>query len=133
MRQRLVIFSSLLPCFLASLLLFNGCSKEYFLAKYYLIKAEEAYSKAYALRVKHEAAEERKEYYRKAREYFFKAYQNFPKVFTLNRIEQAYDTCLRLEDKEGEGIFRRFADEYVKEHPTEAEYGDATPLLGGVE
>jgi len=111
----------------------SGCSKEYFLAKYYLIQAEDAYVKAYELRVKPEQAEQRMGEYRKAHDNFLKAYHLNKSIFNLIKIDQAHDTCLRLEDKEGADLFQKFAEEYAKEHPTEAEYGDATPLLGGIE
>ena len=114
-------------------LMFCGCSKDYLVAKYYLIRADEAYTKAYSLRVKPNADAERMGYYRKAHDYFLKAYELRPDLFNLIKIEQAHDACLRLEDKEGQEIFQRFAEEYSKTHPTEAEYGDATSLMGGIE
>lgn len=111
----------------------SGCSKDYLLAKYYLIQAEDNYVRAYELRIKPELAERRMKHYEKAHDYFLKAYQLNKKIFNLIKIDQAHDTCLRVEDREGAAIFQKFAEEYSAAHPTEAEYGDATPLLGGIE
>lgn len=121
------IFTSLL---LASLLLLTGCSKEYFAAKYYMVKAENAYNKAHAMRVKTMPREERLAVYREARDCFLKAYQSSPGIFNLNLIELAHDACLRVGDQEGVELFAKFAQEYSSKHPTEVEYGDATPLVG---
>ena len=128
MKNRSKFFAFLL---LASLLpLTIGCSKEQLLGKYYMAKAENAYNKAHALRVKNIPIEERLKIYRQAHDYFFKAYRIDPKGFNLNLIESAHDTCLRIQDRQGAEIFERFAQEYSKKHPTEVEYGDATPLVG---
>ena len=114
-----------LLCFL-SVILLTGCSREYFLGKYYIAKAESAFDTAYALRVNKSAESKRMEYYQKAHEYFLKAYHMSPKVFTLTLIEQATDTCVRVDDSEGAETFRRFSEDYILKHPQEAEYGYAT-------
>ncbi len=111
-----------------------GCSKDKIIATYYVTKAEDLYQKAYEMRVKPGNEEKRKEIYRKAQQYFLKAYQADRNVFTLNRIEQAHDVCLRLEDNVNADIFAQFAQEYSEQHPSEAEYGDApTAFLGPIE
>ena len=106
-----------------------GCSRHDWVAKLYMIKAENAYSKAYNLRTKKVLYEERLKLYRQACSNFLKAYHHDSRIFSLNRIEAAAESCLRAEDRRSEGEFRRFGEEYVKAHPTEAEYGDAVPLL----
>ena len=103
----------------------GGCSKNDWMTQYYLFRAETAFNKAYDLRVKPGSDFERMKYYRQAHDCFIKAFRLNPKFFTLARIEQAQDACLRLEDKENESIFQKFGDEYVRAHPKEAEYGAA--------
>lgn len=115
---------------LVLLFILSGCSKGYLLARWHLIQAEDAFAKAYALRVKEESSEERMEYYRKAREHFLNAYEYDKGAFTLNVINAAADTCLRLEDQAGVKLFQEFAEEYTAAHPKEAEYGDAAAVFG---
>jgi len=103
-----------------------GCSKSSWIAKFYVVRAENAFTKAHALRVKPDfPPQKRLEYFRSACRDFRKAYAVDPRVFTLARIETAFDTCLRVEDRESVALFRNFQEEYTKAHPTEAEYGDA--------
>lgn len=105
-----------------------GCSRESWQAKIYIVKAENASMKGYALRIKKVPSEERLKYYRVSCAYFLKAYDLAPSIFTLQRIEMAADACLRVKDYDGEAIFQAFAEKYVAEHPTESEYGDAVPI-----
>lgn len=92
----------------------------------HVVKAENAASKAYALRVKGQIShEERLRHYKTACENFYEAYREDPRVFTLSRIEVAADACLRVRDQERVGLFEIFREEYIREHPTETEYGDA--------
>jgi len=112
------------------MLIISGCSKNDWMAKYYLFQAENAFNKAYSLRVKTGAETDRANHYRKAHDYFLKAYSIGPKFFTLTKIEQAYDTCLRLEDQPSAELFRQFGDEYAAAHPKEVEYGDVTGMVG---
>ena len=106
-----------------------GCTRQDWLAKIYMVKAEEAFSKAHALRIQRIPYEKRLQYYHKACDYFLKAYQSDSRVFTLNRIETAADACLRVNDGESEKMFEAFRERYAKEHPTETEYGDAFPIV----
>lgn len=107
----------------------SGCSKSSWQARYYLVKAENAVMKAYALRIKGEAAtEERLRHYREACTYFMKAYRTHSDEFTLSRIESAAESCLRVNDEETKETFQAFEQRYVRDHPTETEYGDAAPL-----
>jgi len=107
-----------------------GCSKQGWLARIYMVKAEEAFTKGYALRVRKDVpSEERLRYFRRACEFFSKAYRIDPDVFTLNRITSAVDACLRVEDFEKEDIFRRLEEEYVRAHPDEAKYGEAGAFM----
>lgn len=116
---------SLLALFFLALTL-TGCSKSSWTAKFYMVRAENAFTKAHALRVKPDFPQEKRlAYFRSACRDFRKAYGVDPRVFTLSRIEIAFDTCLRVQEREGVELFRNFQDEYTKAHPTEAEYGDA--------
>jgi len=95
-----------------------------------MVKAEEAFSKAYALRVKKEVPyEERLKYYRRACDHFYKAYQYDKQTFTLNRIASATEACLRIEDFEKEREFAQFEEDYIKTHPDEVKYGDAGAFM----
>ena len=108
----------------------SGCSGKDWQTKIYIVKAENAFSKAYSLRTKKEISyEERLSYYRTACDYFFKAYQSNKRVFTLNRIELAAESCLRIKDFDKENEFQKFAEEYVQTHPDEAKYGDAGAFM----
>ena len=109
------------------LLFLGGCSKQSWLAKIYMVKAEDAFSKAHAMRVKKDKAahNQRQQYYQVACDNFSKAYRWDSGAFTLNRIEEAAEACLRVEDAKDEQTFREFEEEYIKNHPDEAKYGDA--------
>ncbi|MBI4115335.1 MAG: hypothetical protein HY447_02035 [Candidatus Omnitrophica bacterium] len=111
------------------LLMSLGCSGRDWLAKFYLVKAEDLHLKAYSLRLKKVPYEERLKYYRQACGYFQKAYRLNPRAFTLFRIESAAESCLRVKNTEGEEEFKRFLEDYAKAHPTEVEYGDAFPAI----
>lgn len=107
-----------------------GCSKSSWRARFYLIKAEDAAARAYTLRTRKDISyRERLGYYRQACVYFLRAYQTDPGTFSLNRIESAAESCLRIEDFDGVETFREFEERYIREHPTEAEYGDAVPIM----
>ena len=93
------------------------------------MQAENAYEKAYALRVKKIPYEERLRYYREACSNFSKAHESDPRSFSLSRIETAADSCMRVEDSEAEEKFRAFGEKYAREHPTEVEFGDAFPAM----
>ena len=91
-----------------------------------MVKAEEAVAKAYGLRTqKGVAYDQRLKYYRVACEQFSKAYRSDKNSFTLNRIQSASESCLRIENYEQEKLFQDFEEEYVKAHPDEVKYGDA--------
>ena len=117
--------------FIVSLLfLLLGCSRLSWLAEIYMVKAEKEFEKAHSLRIKKIPYEERLRYYRDACHFFLKAYDYDSRIFTLNRIYLASESCLRIEDRESEKKFRQFEEEYVKQHPKEAEYGEAGFLIG---
>ncbi len=115
--------------FLLLLILFGGCSKARWFAKIYLVKAENAYAKAYGLRVKKVPYQERLRAYQKACDFFTKAYREDSGIFTLNRIDSAIEACTRVKNQSAEEEFRKFAEDYIRKHPAEAEYGDAFPSL----
>ena len=107
-----------------------GCSKQDWLSKIYIFRAEEAFSKAYALRLKRGVSyEERLKYYRKACEFFLKAYHRSDRTFTLTRIDSAAESCMRVGNYEAEQKFRQFEEAYIKAHPNEVEYGDAVHFM----
>lgn len=119
----------LLILFLAGFF-FCGCSKQDWLSRAYVFRAEEAFSKAYTMRLKKGVSyHDRLRYYRKACEFFLKAYEHSDRTFTLNRIDAAAEACMRVEDYETEKKFRAFGESYIKAHPTETEYGDAVPIM----
>ena len=96
-----------------------------------MVKAEEAFSKGHAMRIhKGDATyETRLKYYRKACDYFSKAYDINRETFTLSRIDEAMEACLRIEDFKHEETFREFEEEYARTHPDEAKYGDAGAFM----
>lgn len=115
---------------LAVILTSLGCSKLTWIAKIYVVRAEDTASKAHAMRIdKKVPAGVRLKLYHQACTDFLRAYRYDPSVFTLNRIEMASDTCLRVEDFKNANMFRDFEEEYVKKHPNEAKYGDAGPWM----
>lgn len=115
---------------LASLSLIVGCTDPHWLAKVYMLKAENAFSKAYMMRVdKKISYDVRLKYYQGACSDFKKAFHYDPDIFTLYRIETAADSCLRMEDFEGVEVFRKFEEEYSKKHPREVKYGDVGPWM----
>jgi hypothetical protein len=103
----------------------NGCSKEYWPARLYMIKAENAYMQGYKLKLQNSSYEDRLPHYRDACRYFLKAFELDREIFTLNRIREAADACWRVDDIENRDRFRDYEEEYVKNHPLENEYGDA--------
>lgn len=118
--------------FLAMILagIVGGCSKQGWLSKIYLFQAEEAYLKAYTLRLKKGIPyTERLKNYRRACEFFLKAYRVSERPFTLNRIDAAAESCMRVGNEETEKKFRDFEEKYIKAHPNEVEYGDAVPFM----
>ena len=107
-----------------------GCSQKYVFAKFHMAQADEAFYKAHKLRIKKGAEEKRLKYYRDACSHFKQAYQLEPKFFTLYNIDSAIEACTRMNDFESKEIFQEFQEQYVQEHPVEAENGDAgTELL----
>ena len=112
-----ISFIFLAPC---------GCSERDWDARLHMVKAEEAVAKAYGLRTQKGVAYDlRLKYYRIACEQFAKAYRSDKTSFTLNRIQSASESCLRIENYQQEKVFRDFEEEYVKQHPDEVKYGDA--------
>lgn len=104
----------------------TGCSGQGWLARIFIVKAEQTFSKAYEMRTKREIPyEERLKYYRTACDNFYRAFRQDRRVFTLNRIGSAAESCLRIEDFEREKEFREFEEEYALAHPDEVKYGDA--------
>ncbi len=104
----------------------GGCSRNYWPALFEMFIAESAHQKGAALATQKGAdPKERLKHYRTACEHFKKAYDRNPGIFTLNRILSAAESCAWIEDHAGEGLFSEFSDRYVREHPDEAEYGDA--------
>jgi len=106
-------------------MLWGGCSGDYWKAQFHMMKAENAFMKAYQLKTKKVAYEERLQYYQKACQHFLKAYQYDRSLFTLTRIQEAADSCWRINDLENRDQFRQFEEEYAQGHPLEYEYGDA--------
>ncbi len=107
-----------------------GCTNPHWLAKIYMLKAENAFSKGYALRIHTKiSSEARLKYYRGACADFKKAFHYDPTIFTLYRLESAADSCLRIEDFEGVTAFRKFEEEYARKHPKEVKYGDVGPWM----
>ena len=107
-----------------------GCSGKGWLARIFMVKAEQAFTKAYAMRIKREISyEERLKHYRTACDYFYKAFRYEPQIFTLSRIGSAAESCLRIEDFEREKEFREFEEEYARAHPDEVTYGDAWAFM----
>lgn len=116
----------------AALFLLVGCSRESWLAKFHIVRAEEMFTKAYELRSKKDQQGRRLKLYRESCNHFLKARHLNPAVFTLYRIEIAYQACRWVEDEEASEVFREFEEEYAQAHPTEVEFGDAMlpPLEG---
>lgn len=112
-------------------LVLAGCSKVSWIAKFYVVKAENAFTKAHALRIKPDFPQaKRLEYYRASCRDFRKAYDLDPAVYTLYRIEIAFDACLRVKASEDVELFRNFQEKYSREHPTEVKYGDTGAWMG---
>ncbi len=103
----------------------SGCSKENFMAKIHVLNAENALTKAASLKEKKTAYDDRVPFYRTACLAFKSAFEADPSVFTINRIEEAMDSCWRSGDKENEELFRVFEEQYAKAHPQEYEHGDS--------
>lgn len=116
--KRVLIF-----IFLSSFILM-GCQKQVS-AKFYMARAGEAFYNAHKLRTKKGSEEKRLEYYRNACSHFKQAHQLNPDLFTLYHIDSAIEACTRVDDSENKKIFQEFQDEYIREHPIEAEHGDA--------
>lgn len=102
-----------------------GCSSRDWLSKIYMMKAENALSEAAVLKEKKVDYSKRVSIYVQACKYFRESYETDPRVFTLNRIEEAADACWRAGDKENEDVFKSFEEEYAKKHPQEFEHGDS--------
>lgn len=106
-----------------------GCSPHSWRASYHMVQAENAYMKAYDMRVKKELRDQRVVLYRQVCDHSLAAYHLKPAVFTLQRIEMAQDACFRVENHEAREMFLDFLSQYEAEHPTEVTYGDAFPTL----
>lgn len=117
-----------LPLFILGLML-TGCSGKSWLARFEIVRAEEAYNRAHEMRTKKAPYEKRLKLYRKACDHFFRAYELYPEAFTLYRIEIAEETCFRVENTPSREAFAAFREEYIRTHPTETEYGDAVPMM----
>lgn len=104
-----------------------GCSRESWLAKFHIVQAENTFTKAYELRSKKDELTRRLKLYRRSCEHFLHALRLDPKVYTLYRIEMAYQACRWVEDEAAAETLREFEEEYVAAHPTEVEFGDAMP------
>ncbi|HXV28075.1 MAG TPA: hypothetical protein VD913_03835 [bacterium] len=102
-----------------------GCSKQYWSANVYMLKAENAVSRARQMRARKTSYESRLPHYREACSYFLKAFELDEMLFTLNRIEEAQDACWRAEDADAREIFIEFEERYARKRPREYEYGDA--------
>lgn len=107
------------------LMIVSGCSKENFMAKIHVFKAENALTKAASLKEKRAAYGDRVPLYKMACLEFKSAFDSDPSVFTINRIEEAMDACWRSGDKDNEDVFRVFEGQYAQAHPQEYEHGDA--------
>ena len=123
--QRLSILFVLF-CFLG----LTSCSKASLTARLSLLKAENAYAKAYTLRTQKDAESLRQTLYHQACDNFQKTYEANPKAFTLNRIVWAADSCLRVKELERAEQFQIFEEEYTQTHPNETDHGDDAPLMG---
>ena len=102
-----------------------GCSSKDWLSKYYMLKAENSLSEAAVMKEKKIDYSKRVPVYAKACKFFRQSFDIDSRVFTLNRIEEASDSCWRAEDKENEDVFKAFEEEYAKKHPQEFEHGDS--------
>lgn len=71
----------------------------------------------------------RMQLYASACEQFVIAFQADPTVFTLIRIDNAIMACAWAENHQAKELMRNFEADYIREHPTEAEYGDAMPPM----
>src|SRR3989338_2571890 len=89
------------------ILCLSACSTQAWLAKFYMVKADDAFAKSHAMRIKRDDSfyQERLKEYRTSCDYFTKAYQINNKAFTLNRIGEAVEACLRVEDFKNEKMF----------------------------
>ncbi len=114
-----------LALMISVLTLFTGCSRQDWLSKYYMFKAENAVSDAAIMKDRKVEYEKRVPLYASACRYFRQAYETDNRVFTLNRIEEASDSCWRANDRETEDLFKAFEEEYSKKHPQEVEHGDS--------
>ena len=77
-----------------------GCSRQHLAAKIYIYQGEQNHYKAYQLKVKKNATEERKKYYRKACDQFVKAYDLEPPLFNFYQASYAYESCKWVDDNE---------------------------------
>ena len=106
-----------------------GCSQQSWVAKFFVFRAETAYTKAHEMRSKKGVEEKRLKLYQEACRSFVKAYDEDLNAFTLYRIEIAAESCQRVENAGATEQFREFEAKYAAEHPTEVEYGDAVPMM----
>ncbi len=90
-----------------------------------MARADEAFYDAHKLRTKKGAEEERLKRYGDACSHFKHAYQLNLDLFTLYHIDSAIEACTRVEELETKDMFQTFQEEYIEQHPIEAEHGDA--------
>ena len=106
-----------------------GCSGRDWVARIYMVQAEETVNKALELKSKKTPYEARRKYYATACSYFKKAFHYNTNVFTLARLEEAIDACWKANDVPGQEKFKQFQEQYSKSHPKELEYGDSMGMM----
>ncbi len=107
----------------------TSCSGGHVLAKWAVVQAEDTFAKASDMRHDKNKHAGRIRLYERACAQFVKAYELDPGVFTLYRIENAITACAWAENYAAKEIMQNFEFDYIDQHPTEAEYGDAMPPI----
>lgn len=107
----------------------TGCSGSHVPAKWAVVQAEGMFVKASEMRHDKNKHAARIRLYERACVQFVKAYELDPEVFTLYRIENAITACAWAENYAAKEIMQNFELDYIEQHPTEAEYGDAMPPM----
>ncbi len=108
-----------------AILMQGACSPRGWLARVYVVRAENALGKAGELKHQKVSFENRLPYFGKACHDYAKAYEMDPTVFTFIRIEEAVDACWKSKQQEQEAMFKNFEEQYIQAHPQEYERGDA--------
>ena len=110
--------------FLLAVLLFSGCGKEKFQARYHLYKAEQIFWEAnYHLRSKKVPFEQRKPFFVKACREYLRAFELDNTVFSADKIEEASQSCASADNREAASNLDEFYQLYCQDHPKECEYG----------